>query len=252
MGIRRRSQAVFCQLFNVCSADDIARLQENSLLLVLGAGLTHDQTNSLLNASSGSLQRLELRWGESAQDTGAASRWTRLLGEAAYYHTFGSSVLAARLQIAGLFKPWTLFDPATEFVPPEERLYAGGPNSVRGYGQNLLGPIVYTVNGIDSTHMSGTNKVYQVDSTSTVTQYSAAGGNTSVVATVEWRVTMPKPWNVIELAAFVDAGFVWNRGGVTEPAGHTIGMSPQRHQVHARIRRPLSFPGGTDPRGFRV
>ena len=58
-----------------------------------------------------------------------------------------------------------------------------------------------------------------------MTQYSAAGGNTSVVATVEWRVTMPKPWNVIELAAFVDAGFVWNRGAVMDSAGHTIGVS---------------------------
>jgi outer membrane protein insertion porin family/translocation and assembly module TamA len=222
-GQTRAQPAVFCQLFNVCSGADIARLQQNSLLLVLGAGLTHDQTNSLLNATTGSLQRIELRWGESAQDTGAASRWTRLLGEAAYYHTFGSSVLATRIQIAGLFVPWTLFDPATEFVPPEERLYAGGPNSVRGYGQNLLGPIVYTVNGIDSSQMSGSNKIYQVTPATTVTQYSAAGGNTSVVATVEWRVTMPKPWNVIELAAFVDAGFVWNRGATDSP-GHTIGV----------------------------
>jgi outer membrane protein assembly factor BamA len=29
---------------------------------------------------------------------------------------------------------------------------------------------------------------------------------------------------VIELAAFVDAGFVWNRGGVMDSAGHTIGV----------------------------
>ncbi len=58
-----------------------------------------------------------------------------------------------------------------------------------------------------------------------MTQYSAAGGNTSVTATVEWRVTLPKPWNVIELAAFVDAGFVWNRGAVMDSAGHTIGVN---------------------------
>ncbi len=223
-GRTKAQAAVFCQLFNVCSSADIARLQQNSLLVVLGAGLTRDNSNSLLNASAGSMQRLDFRWGMSAQDTGAPSRWTRLLGEGAVYRSIGSSVLAARLQIAGLFVPWTLFDPATEFVPPEERLYAGGPNSVRGYGQNLLGPIVYTVLGIDSSQVVGGNRVYQTTTGTSVSQYSAAGGNTSIVATLEWRVTMPKPWNVVELAAFVDAGFVWNRGAIMDSAGHRIAV----------------------------
>ena len=31
------------------------------------------------------------------------------------------------------------------FVPPEQRFYAGGPNDVRGFDRNELGPVVYVV-----------------------------------------------------------------------------------------------------------
>ncbi len=222
-GSTQAEPAVFCQLFNLCSPSDIAQLQQNNLLVVLGASLAHDNTNSLLNASRGTQQRLDLRYGTSQQDTGSASHWTRLLGEAGIYHSFGSSVIAARLQIAGLFEPWTLFQPATQFVPPEERLYAGGPNSVRGFGQNLLGPLVYIMDSlhIDSSQVVAGNTIYQVTSASTVQQFSATGGNTQIVATVEWRITMPKPADVMQVAMFVDAGFVWNRGAVMDSSGHT-------------------------------
>lgn len=214
-GSTKANDAVFCQLFNVCNSADIAKLTQNNLLFVLGASLQHDATNSILNATRGSQQKLELRYGSAQQDSGSPSHWTRILGDAGIYRTYGSSVIAARLQIAGLFKPWTLFDPATEFVPPEERLYAGGPNSVRGFGQNLLGPLVYIV---DTFSVNGTT--YTAGSTTRVQQFSATGGNTSIVATLEWRVTMPKPIEALQLAAFVDAGFVWNRGAVMDSAGH--------------------------------
>ena len=209
--------AVFCQLFNLCSEADIQRLQQNNLLLVLAASLTHDQTNSLLNASTGAQQRIEFRYGTAQQDSGSPSHWTRLLGEAGIYRTFGSSVIAARLQIAGLFQPWTAFKPATDYVPAEERLYAGGPNSVRGFGQNLLGPIVYIV---DTTHivkvpLTTPGDTALVAGTGTaVQQYSATGGNAQLVATLEWRITMPKPTDMVQFAAFVDAGYVWNRGAI--------------------------------------
>ena len=223
-GRTKAQDAVFCQLFNLCSVEDIAKAQQNQLLLVLGASLAHSTTNSLLNASRGAQQRIEFRYGTAQQDSGSPSRWTRLLADAGIYRTVGSSVFAARLQIGGLFKPWTAFKPATEFVPPEERLYAGGPNSVRGFGQNLLGPLVYIVDTshIDSSTTSGSNTVYKTTSGSTVQQLSATGGNTQIIATVEWRVTMPKPIDALQIAAFVDAGYVWNRGQVMDSAGHTV------------------------------
>ena len=227
-GRTQASQAVYCQLFNLCSQADYAQLNQNNLLIVLGAGLSHSTTDNLLNATRGSQQHIEFRYGTSQQDSGGASHWTRLLGDAGVYKAVGRSVFAARLQIAGLFKPWG-FQPATEFVPPEERLYAGGPNSVRGFAQNLLGPLVYVV---DTAHIdsmlclppacTSPRQVYSVTSSSHVQQYSATGGNTQIVATVEWRLTMPKPADALQLAFFVDAGYVWNRGAVMDVEGHTV------------------------------
>lgn len=223
-GRTEANPAVFCQLFNLCSPQDIEKLQQNNLLQVYGAGLSHSTTDNLLNATRGSQQHVEFRYGTAQQDSGSPSHWTRLLGDAGVYKTFGPSVLAARLQIAGLFKPWTAFQPATEFVPPEERLYAGGPNSVRGFGQNLLGPLVYIVDSshIDSMPGPGGKQIYTVSANSTVQQFSATGGNTLIVGTVEWRFTMPKPADALQLAFFVDAGYVWNRGAVMDSAGHTV------------------------------
>jgi len=222
-GRTEANPAVFCQLFNLCSPSDIDKLTQNDLLVVLGAGLSHSTTDNLLNATHGSQQHVEFRWGSAQQDSGAPSHWTRLLGDAGVYKTIGASVIAARLQIAGLFKPWG-FQPATEFVPPEERLYAGGPNSVRGFAQNLLGPLVYIVDSlhIDSMPGSGGKTIYTVSPNSKVEQFSATGGNTQIVGTVEWRLTMPKPANALQLALFVDAGYVWNRGAVMDSAGHTV------------------------------
>ena len=86
--------------------------------------------------------------------------------------------------------------------------------------------------------------IYRADrgAGTTVQQYSATGGNTQVVATLEWRVTMPKPTDVMQLAAFVDAGYVWNRGAVIDSAGHTGDDEPERREVHARAWASATFP----------
>ena len=43
------------------------------------------------------------------------------------------------------------------FIPPEQRFYGGGPNDVRGYQRNELGPVVYVVtkSHLDSTSSAG-------------------------------------------------------------------------------------------------
>jgi outer membrane protein insertion porin family/translocation and assembly module TamA len=120
-------------------------------------------------------------------------------------------VLAARLQLGTVFQGWS-FKGATNFVPPQERLYAGGPNSVRGYNQNVLGPVVYIVDSsaVKTTTVDGRVLAEAVD-TARVRQYSPTGGNTLVVGNLEWRTRSPVLGDVIQLATFVDAGLVWNR-----------------------------------------
>lgn len=211
-GRTEAAPAVFCQVFNRCTLADIAQLQRNSDLQVATLAVLRDRTDNLLDPSMGSQLRLELRFGSTSVDRGSASRFDRVLGEAAFYEPVGSSTLAARLQVGAVLRGFSLAG-ATGYVPPQERLYAGGPNSVRGYNQNLLGPIVYIVDSAsvrDSVAPDGRH-VYQASDTATIRQYSPTGGNMLAVANVEWRAPSPVWSDVLQLAAFVDAGLVWNR-----------------------------------------
>jgi outer membrane protein insertion porin family/translocation and assembly module TamA len=208
------SPAVFCQLFNRCALADIQRLQQNGSLHVFGASLLRDRTDQLLDPSNGNQLHLELRSGTTSLDTANGTRFSRVLAEGAVYKTVGASTFAARIQLAAVLDGFTTRG-ATAYVPPEERLYAGGPNSVRGYNQNLLGPVVYIVDKFtDSTLVVGGNPthVYQADRDSArVLQYSPTGGNTLIVASAEWRFRLPSFGGRVQLASFVDAGQVWNR-----------------------------------------
>ena len=133
------SPAVFCQLFNRCALADIERLQQNGTLHVFGASLVRDRSDQLLDPSNGNQLHFELRSGTTSLDTASGTRFSRVLAEGAVYKTVGASTFAARLQLAAILDGFTT-NGATAYVPPEERLYAGGPNSVRGFSQNLLGP----------------------------------------------------------------------------------------------------------------
>ncbi|HET7620315.1 MAG TPA: BamA/TamA family outer membrane protein [Gemmatimonadaceae bacterium] len=234
-GRTEAGQAVFCQLFNRCSVADIDRLQQNSSLQVVSAVLLRDRTNSIFDPSRGSQLHFELRTGYTSVDTGGGSLFNRVLAEASIYRpTSDRSVIAARLEAATVLEGFSL-EGATSFVPPQQRLYAGGPNSVRGYSQNLLGPVVYIVDE-SQTHMEAGRAV--VDSAARVRQYSPTGGNTLVVGNLEWRVRPPFLSDALQFAAFVDAGIVWDRGRKDAPK---VGLSDVRVTpgIGLRVNSPV-------------
>jgi outer membrane protein assembly factor BamA len=207
------SPAVFCQLFNRCALGDIERLQQNGSLHVFGASIVRDRSDQLLDPSNGNQVHLELRSGTTSLDTANGTRFSRVLAEGAVYKTVGSSTFAARLQMGAILDGFSVKG-ATAFVPPEERLYAGGPNSVRGFSQNLLGPVVYIVDtfAVSSAVIGGNpTQLFRADETSRVLQYSPTGGNTLIVASAEWRYRLASFGGRVQFAAFVDAGQLWNR-----------------------------------------
>jgi outer membrane protein insertion porin family/translocation and assembly module TamA len=235
-GRTEAGQAVFCQLFNRCSVEDIDRLQQNSSLQVVSAVLLRDRTNSILDPSRGSQLHFELRTGYTSVDTGGGSLFNRVLGEASIYRPAGRrSVIAARLEAATVLEGFS-FGGATSFVPPQQRLYAGGPNSVRGYSQNLLGPVVYIVDEA-STHVDSTGNTV-VNDDPNIRQYSPTGGNTMVIGNLEWRVRPPFLGDALQFATFVDAGIVWDRG---RPDGPEVGLDDVRVTpgIGLRVNSPV-------------
>ena len=87
---------------------------------------------------------------------------------------------------------------STSIIPPQERLYAGGPTTVRGFRQNELGPAVYIVDGYREVEENG-ETYYRADSGNIAERVVPTGGNTLVVGNVE--VQVPSPFAAAPAAA---------------------------------------------------
>jgi len=74
-------------------------------------------------------------------------QFTRFVGDAAWYRPITrDAILSWRVRGGVVFSPTVDIASQTgNFIPQEYRFYAGGPNDVRGYERNELGPVVYVV-----------------------------------------------------------------------------------------------------------
>jgi outer membrane protein assembly factor BamA len=225
-GRTRAAPAFFCSLFLICDAALTNRVANKYLgLAAVSAALTIDRTDIPLSPTSGGILRLELRHASRFVGSSSTVQFNRGIIDGSTYAPLGSgAVLALRFR-GGIVTPLrpTLsgYDLSHYFLPPQERLYAGGSNTVRGVQQNELGPVVYVakrnfvnvVNVDDSTRTFAvtpydpvhpdrfiTNKGYQAVPT---------GGTRLIVANAEVRFRDPFFPNLLQWTTFVDGGNVW-------------------------------------------
>lgn len=213
-GRTQAADAVFCAVFNVCDLQAISELTRNTQLATGRLSLSRDRTDNVYDPRRGDIVRLE--WRHSSSLIGSDFRFNKWTGEANWYKGLGPNVtFASRLQLGGVLALGTLRG-ADGFVPPQERMYGGGPNSVRGYRQNELGPLVYLVNNarVDSILPSG-DTIFVADDTIGVIRTSPTGGNALVIANVELRMRPPFLRDLLQFALFVDGGQVYNRRAET-------------------------------------
>lgn len=213
-GRTQAADAVFCAVFNVCELQAIGELTQNTRLATGRMSLSRDRTDNPYDPRRGDIVRLE--WRHSSQFIGSDFRFNKWTGEANWYKGLSPSVtFASRIQVGGVLALGTLRG-ADDFVPPQERMYGGGPNSVRGYRQNELGPLVYLVDGarVDSI-LPGGDTVFVADDTIGVIRTSPTGGNAQVIGNVELRIRPPFLRQLLQFALFVDGGQVYNRRAET-------------------------------------
>ena len=210
--------ALFCAVFNLCTAADQSRVQEFQRLAVASWAMTRDRTDNPLEPTRGSVTRLELRHASKEIGSSEGLEFNRLTGDASWYRKVGDVTVAARLRAGGVTgRRLRLNDTADFFVPPSERLYAGGPSSVRGFRQNELGPAVYVVSDFTAEPIpgEGDSLFYLRPDTANERGFERAvptGGNSMLVGTLELRIKSPILTNLLQWAAFSDFGQVWNRG----------------------------------------
>lgn len=193
----RQTEAIpvlYCYAFAVCTPVDIAALGQPRWRNALGANWYRDRGNRPVSPTHGHTLRSSLLW--SSPLLASDYDFVRGSGEVAFYRTITPRwVFATNLRLGSFFTRATLG--VDDFTPPEERFYAGGANSVRGYPRNQLGPGVWLFEGEevpDSIH--GELPV----------QFFPTGGTSVAVANAELRFPMPGLGQRAGLVAFVDAG----------------------------------------------
>jgi outer membrane protein insertion porin family/translocation and assembly module TamA len=222
-GDTKSSPAFLCAVFNACDSGDQAALLRRQRLAVLGVSFTEERTDNPSSPNRGTVLRAEVRHASSAIGSDNRLQFTRLTLDGAGYLPLGTDVvLAARVRIGAVLGPTFQTSVGDAYVPVQERLYAGGATTVRGFRQNELGPVVYNVAAYDTVRADGTiggdpadpaQEVYFRARAATANPRTIpTGGNAMLVANLEARVRSPVLADVLQLAFFADAGRVWNRG----------------------------------------
>jgi outer membrane protein assembly factor BamA len=195
--------AIFCYFLNVCQEDDAAVYADWLLRSEVGLQLAWDRSDSPLNPTRGFRLTGDVRYASRSLGSDSLVQFTRGMVELAAYHRVARrSVFSWRVRLAAVHSP-------SGFLTPDDRLYGGGSNSVRGFSHNELGPIVRV---IDETFPVG-SVVVDTLSLDGVAGYrirrSATGGDRLAFANAEYRFPLPVLSGRVFGALFVDAGLVY-------------------------------------------
>ena len=202
VGRTSANAAVYCSEFQVCKDSDQTFLAESRRFAAVTATLVRNKLDWVLDPSRGSLAILNVMYSSRFVGSDAFYEFNRGELQVAGYAPLGTrTTFAVRLRTGTILpQSITLSGQSAQFVPPEQRFYAGGPNSVRGYRLNQLGPRVYVTQ--DST---------TIDTTTKGVAASPTGGNSVFVLNTELRVPAPVLPQRLRFALFVDMGQVWER-----------------------------------------
>lgn len=212
LGRTEAEPAFFCAVFNACESESRGFLQKNNRLAAVEYTVSRERVNAPLRPSGGTTLRLNLRHASTLIGSDETQQFNRAIGDATWYQAFGAGFVFTAHMRAGVVYGGGTTPTLGRFIPPQERLYAGGPTTVRGFRQNELGPAVYIVNRYDTIPGAG-GPYYRADSSSVAERVVPTGGNSLVVGNLELQLPSPVAPRVLALALFADAGRLWNRGG---------------------------------------
>jgi outer membrane protein assembly factor BamA len=135
--------------------------------------VTADYRDNPLDPKTGSLHTVSV--GLAGPYFGSQASFVRSQAETAWYFNWPPPTTIAVAARLGLATPLG----TSSSLPSQERFYAGGSTTIRGYPQDKVGPL--DANG------------------------NPLGGNASVIANAEWRVPL---WRWLSGVAFLDVGAV--------------------------------------------
>jgi outer membrane protein assembly factor BamA len=235
------SDVYYCVNYGVCDLQTIAALRERQRIapIVLTANL--NRANDPLEPRRGYMSQVRVE--HASAYTGSSFRYNSIYLEGAAYRPVGSrSVLAAHSRVGWVRALSSTrlatnagVDVSGDILHPRTRLYAGGARSVRGVGENQLGPRVLTVPpsklavicpglsglAVVDCNLSGTdsggNKLADRDFTP-----RPLGGRALLEGSVEFRFPV---WKNLYGATFLD-GALLGQGSIESAATGAGALTP--------------------------
>jgi outer membrane protein assembly factor BamA len=204
-GSTKADPVTFCTFLNVCRVEDTEVFTQPAFRAAATVAFVKERREPLIDPVRGSRLAAELRLSGPVVGSDSLTQFLKGTVEYASHHRVGRrSVVGWRVKIGAIVAPTRGFEGQDlRFVPVDERFYAGGPNTVRGFPFNELGPIVRVI-------QEGDRDTIPVGDTTVVgnTRTSAVGGNDIFLANVEWRYSLSR---TVTAAVFLDAGQVMER-----------------------------------------
>ncbi len=212
----------FCVNFGFCTPEDIGVLSDARWLSPLAALWSYDRTDNPFSATRG--YRLAVELERAGAVTLSDYKYFRATLDAAAFGGIGASgVLGLRLRIGGIAPTaGTVFSTSEvdDVVHPKKRFFAGGPESVRGFGLNLLGPTVLVVEAENDCAGLGLEECVSTLAPPAFDE-RPEGGNVVIEGSLEARFPLGNRWTMV---GFVDFGQVWEEFDRREPLVLTPGV----------------------------
>ena len=207
--------ALLCAVFSRCDEASRARILENQPLALASAAAGRVKVDNLLTPTFGFVLRSEYRIAHQLLGSATDLQFQRGSVDYTLIRPVPRGTGAVRLRLGGVFPLGaTPGDGRGAFIPPQERLYAGGATSVRGFQQNELGAVGYIAEAEPSARtIDGTVYYYLPDETiGQIRRVVPFGGDALVVTNFEYRIPNPFAPRLVQHVLFADGGAVWNRG----------------------------------------
>lgn len=200
---------ISCTRFGQCQPEEIVLNSFGRGIGIASGAAVYDRTNDVINPSYGWRARMEQRAGVTVSERVSTLHFYRSTVEAAGYQRMLRGIVGVRLQASGVFAPGADLVDGTPLLPQQERLFVGGQNSVRGFQQNLLGPVVYVVSQVDTVPLRDGSFGLEAPQHSRYDRAVPRGGTAMLVANLEYRRGFRFLAEQLQFVSFVDAGALW-------------------------------------------
>jgi outer membrane protein assembly complex protein YaeT len=230
----------FCVNFGVCDPEDIQVLSDANWLSPITALWSYDRTDNPFAATRGWYVAVEF---ENAGDlTLSDYQYTRGTIDGAVFRQAAQKVVIGAHLRTGAILPYSgnVFEggfTSGTIVHPQKRFFAGGPQSVRGFGLNLLGPTVLVLEEADCGAYADFSECAQ-DVPPTTFSERPLGGNSVFEGSIEARFRVGDRWTV---AGFVDIGQVWETVDDRDPIVATPGAGVRFRSPVGPLRLDIGY-----------